>query len=134
MIRVCHWNSWHLFCLASKELAQTSYFMATNSLHLTTMCLRYSPTIVACVCIHLACIWSKYQIPVSGEVGFLFTLIILWEHTCSMFATEITFCSVNMWFCWILTVCSLIGDWILKLVCKLLIVLLFPPQPVFIWN
>ena len=25
---------------ASKELAQTSYFMATNSLHLTTMCLR----------------------------------------------------------------------------------------------
>merc|ERR1740128_570413 len=52
---------------ASKDLAQTSYFMATNSLHLTTMCLRYSPTIVACVCIHLACIWSKYQIPVSGE-------------------------------------------------------------------
>ena len=57
--------------LASKELAQTSYFMATNSLHLTTMCLRYPPTIVACVCIHLACIWSKYQIPVSGEVNYI---------------------------------------------------------------
>ena len=53
---------------ASKELAQTSYFMATNSLHLTTMCLRYPPTIVACVCIHLACKWSKYEIPISGEV------------------------------------------------------------------
>lgn len=50
---------------ASKELAQTSYFMATNSLHLTTMCLRYPPTIVACVCIHLACKWSKYEIPLS---------------------------------------------------------------------
>merc|ERR1712012_1395970 len=52
---------------ASKELAQTSYFMATNSLHLTTMCLRYPPTVVACVCIHLACVWSKYKIPVSAE-------------------------------------------------------------------
>ena len=38
---------------ASKELAQASYYLATNSLHLTTMCLRYSPTIVACFCIHL---------------------------------------------------------------------------------
>ncbi|XP_059087305.1 cyclin-T2-like [Tigriopus californicus] len=52
---------------ASKELAQTSYFMATNSLHLTTMCLRFPPTIVACVCIHLACKWSHYKIPVSAE-------------------------------------------------------------------
>ena len=31
------------------------------------MCLRYPPTIVACVCIHLACKWSKYQIPLSAE-------------------------------------------------------------------
>jgi len=52
---------------ASKELAQTSYFMATNSLHLTTMCLRYTPTIVACVCIHLACKWSNYAIPQSAQ-------------------------------------------------------------------
>ena len=58
---------------ASKELAQTSYFMATNSLHLTTMCLRYPPTIVACVCIHLACKWSKYEIPISGEVLYCFS-------------------------------------------------------------
>merc|ERR1711899_316012 len=52
---------------AAKELAQTSYFMATNSLHLTTMCLRYTPTIVACVCIHLACKWSNYRIPLSAQ-------------------------------------------------------------------
>jgi hypothetical protein len=38
---------------ASKELAQASYYLATNSLHLTTMCLRYSSTVVACFCIHL---------------------------------------------------------------------------------
>uniref|UniRef100_A0A3Q2CTH9 Cyclin-T1 n=1 Tax=Cyprinodon variegatus TaxID=28743 RepID=A0A3Q2CTH9_CYPVA len=50
----------------SKDLAQTSYFMATN-LHLTTFCLQYSPPIVACVCIHLACKWSNWEIPVSTD-------------------------------------------------------------------
>ncbi|XP_043939736.1 cyclin-T1 isoform X2 [Protopterus annectens] len=52
---------------ASKDLAQTSYFMATNSLHLTTFCLQYPPSIVACVCIHLACKWSSWEIPVSND-------------------------------------------------------------------
>uniref|UniRef100_A0A3P8VG18 Cyclin T2b n=1 Tax=Cynoglossus semilaevis TaxID=244447 RepID=A0A3P8VG18_CYNSE len=53
--------------LTSKDLAQTSYFMATNSLHLTTFCLEYRPTVVACVCIHLACKWSNWEIPVSTD-------------------------------------------------------------------
>merc|ERR1711899_371795 len=60
---------------AAKDLAQTSYFMATNSLHLTTMCLRFSPTIVACVCIHLACKWSNYKIPLSAQNKEWFTYI-----------------------------------------------------------
>ncbi|XP_041940658.1 cyclin-T2a isoform X1 [Alosa sapidissima] len=52
---------------ASKDLAQTSYFMATNSLHLTTFCLQHKPTVIACVCIHLACKWSNWEIPVSTD-------------------------------------------------------------------
>lgn len=52
---------------ACKDLAQTSYIMATTSLHLTTMCLQYKPTIVACVCIHLACKWSNYMIQPCTE-------------------------------------------------------------------
>jgi len=32
------------------------------SLHLTTMCLLYKSTIVACVCVHLACKWSKWEV------------------------------------------------------------------------
>ncbi|XP_067121935.1 cyclin-T1 [Centruroides vittatus] len=52
---------------ASKDLAQTSYIMATNSLHLTTMSLQYKPTVVACVCIHLACKWSSWELPCSNE-------------------------------------------------------------------
>ncbi|XP_062519711.1 cyclin-T1-like isoform X2 [Corticium candelabrum] len=51
----------------SKELAQTAYFMATNSLHLTTMCLEHKPTTVACVCIHLACKWAKIEVPKSAD-------------------------------------------------------------------
>ncbi|KAK0175191.1 hypothetical protein PV327_008961 [Microctonus hyperodae] len=57
---------------ASKDLAQTSYFMASNSLHLTTMCLQYKPTVVACFCIHLACKWSNWEIPQSNEGKYWF--------------------------------------------------------------
>uniref|UniRef100_A0A8C9X292 Cyclin T1 n=1 Tax=Sander lucioperca TaxID=283035 RepID=A0A8C9X292_SANLU len=37
------------------------------TLHLTTFCLQYSPPVVACVCIHLACKWSNWEIPVSTD-------------------------------------------------------------------
>uniref|UniRef100_A0A672Q1K6 Cyclin-T2-like n=1 Tax=Sinocyclocheilus grahami TaxID=75366 RepID=A0A672Q1K6_SINGR len=37
------------------------------SLHLTTFCLQHKPTVVACVCIHLACKWSNWEIPVSSD-------------------------------------------------------------------
>lgn len=41
--------------------------MLPRSLHLTTFCLQYSPPVVACVCIHLACKWSNWEIPVSTD-------------------------------------------------------------------
>uniref|UniRef100_A0A3Q0SW93 Cyclin T2b n=1 Tax=Amphilophus citrinellus TaxID=61819 RepID=A0A3Q0SW93_AMPCI len=41
--------------------------LVSCSLHLTTFCLQYRPTVVACVCIHLACKWSKWEIPVSTD-------------------------------------------------------------------
>ncbi|KAK9873983.1 hypothetical protein WA026_002332 [Henosepilachna vigintioctopunctata] len=63
---------------ASKDLAQTSYFMASNSLHLTTMCLQYKPTVVACFCIHLACKWSNWEIPLSNEKKEWFSYV---DHT-----------------------------------------------------
>lgn len=51
---------------ANKELKVTSYFLASNSLHLTTMCLEYRPSIVACLCIYFASKWSCYEIPLSA--------------------------------------------------------------------
>ncbi|KAJ8925425.1 hypothetical protein NQ315_009257 [Exocentrus adspersus] len=61
VVRCCH------LVRASKDLAQTSYFMASNSLHLTTMCIQYKPTVVACFCILVASKWSNWEIPLSNE-------------------------------------------------------------------
>ena len=52
---------------ADKNVAQTCYFLATNSLHLTSMCLQYKPTLVACICIHIAFKWGDLVIPKSRE-------------------------------------------------------------------
>ncbi|XP_072235790.1 uncharacterized protein [Leuresthes tenuis] len=43
------------------------FLISSCSLHLTTFCLQYRPTVVACVCIHLACKWSNWEIPVSTD-------------------------------------------------------------------
>ena len=44
------------------DLARSSYFMATESLHLSTFCLQYRPSLVAAVCVHIACKWAKYEV------------------------------------------------------------------------
>jgi len=66
-VTVDHPNTYVVKCAqlvkASKELAQTAYFLATNSLHLTTFCIQYKPTVVACVCIYVSCLWANYNIP-----------------------------------------------------------------------
>lgn len=51
----------------SRELRQTCYFMASNSLHLTTMCLKYRPTVVAAFCIYIACKWSRWEVCVPHQ-------------------------------------------------------------------
>lgn len=51
-----------LCCLSSSSMTCRSC-----SLHLTTFCLQYKPTVIACVCIHLACKWSNWEIPVSTD-------------------------------------------------------------------
>ena len=52
-------HSWLYLCLL--------FLVSSYSLHLTTFCLQYRPTVVACVCIHLACKWSNWEIPVSTD-------------------------------------------------------------------
>lgn len=68
------WNHFfrQYFVFTKKILLNIFFF---SSLHLTTMCLRFSPTIVACVCIHLACKWSNYKIPLSAQNKEWFTYI-----------------------------------------------------------
>lgn len=65
---------WCQWALVSAE-GQAWEFMAfcfslpagAVSLHLTTFSLQYTPPVVACVCIHLACKWSNWEIPVSTD-------------------------------------------------------------------
>lgn len=52
---------------ATKYIAETSYYLATNSLHLSTLCLQYKPTVVACICIYFVCKWSNFQFAKSTE-------------------------------------------------------------------
>ncbi|XP_051499539.1 cyclin-T1-like [Apus apus] len=59
---------------ASKDLARTAYHLATKSLQLTTFSLRYTPPVVACICIHLACKQSNWEVPVSKDGKHW------WEH------------------------------------------------------
>lgn len=62
VVKTCH------LVKACKDLSQTSYFLASNSLHLTTMCVQYRPTVVACFCIYLACKWSRWEVRFVGTV------------------------------------------------------------------
>ena len=32
------------------------------SLHLAMICMKYKPTYIACMCIHLACKWSGIEV------------------------------------------------------------------------
>ena len=52
---------------APRELSHVAYFMATNSLNLTTFCLEMRPEVVAATCIYLSIKWSKFKMDRSSE-------------------------------------------------------------------
>ncbi|KRX53831.1 Cyclin-T2 [Trichinella sp. T9] len=77
---------------APKDLAHSAYFFATDSLHWSTFCLRYRPAVVACICIHLACSWAKWEFSsVLRDSDFLISIklraLIVWLKMTS-------FCSI----------------------------------------
>ena len=53
--------------VAPRELSQVAYFMATNSLYLTTFCLEMRSEIVAATCIYLAFKWSDFEVGLSTD-------------------------------------------------------------------
>lgn len=55
------------FMRAPRELSQVAYFMATNSLYLTTFCLEMRSEIVAATCIYLAFKWSEFEVGLSTD-------------------------------------------------------------------
>jgi cyclin T len=55
------------FMRAPRELSQVAYFMATNSLNLTTFCLEFRSEIVAATCIYLAFKWSEFEVSLAQD-------------------------------------------------------------------
>lgn len=51
----------------SKEFARRSYILASYTLILTTMCLQYKPTVVACFCIYLVYKWNNSKVPLLNK-------------------------------------------------------------------
>ncbi|XP_063283341.1 cyclin-T2-like [Pelobates fuscus] len=49
------------------DFALACYLMATSCLHVTTLCLQYKPAVLACLSIHMACKWSRCEMPVSTK-------------------------------------------------------------------
>lgn len=52
---------------APRGVTKLAYELATNSLHFSTMCLKYKPTTVACVCLHMAFKRNNLSIDRSKE-------------------------------------------------------------------
>jgi len=57
-----------------------------RSLHLTSLCLQHTPTIVACVCIHLACKWSSFEVLITRVFGHIPEIALLANCLC-LFST-----------------------------------------------
>lgn len=55
------------FMRAPLELSKVAYFMATNSLLITTFCLEMRSEIVAATCIYLAFKWSEFEVGLSTD-------------------------------------------------------------------
>ena len=55
------------FVTVRNQVAHVSWFLATNSLHLTTFCLQYPPTIIAALCIYLSCKYIRCSLPANTD-------------------------------------------------------------------
>lgn len=80
------------------------------SLHLTTMCLQYKPTVVACFCIHLACKWSRWEVSITTRLfnkNILYTLLQALQESISF---QKTFVSPDSTVEWRPTLVSLCGQ------------------------
>ncbi|KAL1449151.1 hypothetical protein WDU94_000375 [Cyamophila willieti] len=58
-----------------EDVVLSAQFMASCSAHLTTMCLQYKPTLVACFSLYLVLKWANWEIPLSCEGRTWFTYI-----------------------------------------------------------
>ena len=80
------------------------------SLHLTTFCLQYRPSIVACVCIYLASKWSNWKVRfhlmesdkhvsihiISFHYGTYYPKNFFWVASVSAWLRPLSVCSLTL--------------------------------------
>lgn len=66
------------------------------SLLMTTMCLRYPTAVVACVCIHVACQWSSFEVFVHWIWPIEINFVLLTLQSCCQAPDCATFQPVCM--------------------------------------
>ncbi|XP_057334281.1 cyclin-T1-like [Microplitis mediator] len=59
----------------NRDISRSSHFLATEIIHLTTMCLEYRSSVIACLCIYIACKWTDWEIPISIDGKYWFWYI-----------------------------------------------------------
>jgi len=47
------------------KLAQMAYWIATDILHMTNWCVRYSVRTIACVCVKISCAYAKHDVSLN---------------------------------------------------------------------
>uniref|UniRef100_A0A915B7N5 Cyclin-like domain-containing protein n=2 Tax=Parascaris univalens TaxID=6257 RepID=A0A915B7N5_PARUN len=55
-------NHMQNFARGSRKISEIAYWFASDMLHMTNWGVRFPARSIACVCIHLACLWAQFEI------------------------------------------------------------------------
>uniref|UniRef100_F1LEF2 Cyclin-T1.1 n=1 Tax=Ascaris suum TaxID=6253 RepID=F1LEF2_ASCSU len=55
-------NHMQNFARGSRKISEIAYWFASDMLHMTNWGVRFPARSIACVCIHLACLWAQFEV------------------------------------------------------------------------
>ncbi|KHJ75207.1 hypothetical protein OESDEN_25177 [Oesophagostomum dentatum] len=58
-------SAMHEIAPNNKKLTECAYFFATDVLCVTNWAIRYNASAIACVCVHLVCVYAGYEVLVN---------------------------------------------------------------------
>ncbi|VDK52534.1 unnamed protein product [Anisakis simplex] len=55
-------NHMQNFARGNRKISEIAYWFASDMLHMTNWGVRFPARSIACVCIHLACLWAQFEV------------------------------------------------------------------------